>query len=43
MAISQDVDAGTVKMSMELMITKLATSILTAEELAKSIMVNSGL
>jgi hypothetical protein len=36
MAISQDVDAGTVKMSMELMITKLATSILTAEELAKS-------
>jgi len=36
MAISQNIEAGTIKMSMELPITKLCLSILTKEELAKA-------
>ena len=36
MAVSQDIDAGTVSMNMEMAITKLARSILTEEEIVKS-------
>ena len=36
MAIAQDLSAGTVKMNMELAITKLAESVLTPEELVKA-------
>ena len=36
MAITQDIDAGTVHLDMETAITKLAEGILTPEELVKS-------
>ena len=41
MAISQNLDAGTIKISMELPITKLSLSVLTKEELAKADLVDT--
>ena len=41
MAISQNLDAGTIKISMELPITKLCLSVLTKEELAKADLVDT--
>ena len=36
MAVSQDIDRGTIRISMEMMIRKLAEGLLTEEELARS-------